>query len=308
MRDVPYRNAAAFRAGVETRIKAEAASTRNRTVDQIRRQFLLQRFLVRVFANPDGPWVLKGGTGLIVRIPGARHSNDIDLLYAEHQALLADAVADLRRLAEELPKGDFLRFDIADPVLGGGQDGDHVVAQLRVTSYLGTAKYGGRFPIDLSLNQRAAEPVELVQPQPVVELPGSEPLPRFVLYPLAEQIADKLCAMYGKYGRDRNQPSSRYRDLVDLAIIIANQELDAARTAEALRDEAERRDIELPRKLTAPSTNWDAGYQQVAAGTLLPPELQTLSAALAIVAGCVEPLITGGVAEGIWNPHQMRWT
>lgn len=307
MRDEPYRSAAAFRAGVETRIKAEAAATPNRTVDQVRRQFLLQRFLVRVFANPDSPWVLKGGTGLIVRIPGARHSNDIDLLYAEHEALLANAVADLRRLAEQ-PTGDFLRFDITEPVIGGGQDFDHVIAQLKVISYIGTAEYGGRFPIDLSLNQRAAEPVELIQPRSVVELPGSEPLPQFVLYPLAEQVADKLCAMYGNYGRDRDQPSSRYRDLVDLAIIVTNQELDAARTAEALRDEAKRRDLELPTQLTAPSADWESGYRQVASGTLLPPELQSLNTALATVAGCFEPLLVGTRAEGTWRPHRLSWS
>lgn len=107
MREVPYRNATSFRAGVETRIKAEAAVTPHRTVDQVRRQFLLQRFLVRVFASPDSSWVLKGGTGLIVRIPGARHSNDIDLLYAEQEALLENAVTDLRRLAEQAPQETF---------------------------------------------------------------------------------------------------------------------------------------------------------------------------------------------------------
>ena len=47
MRDEPYRNAAAFRNGVETRIKAEARASSLRSVEQVRRQFLLQRFLVR---------------------------------------------------------------------------------------------------------------------------------------------------------------------------------------------------------------------------------------------------------------------
>jgi hypothetical protein len=142
----------------------------------------------------------------------------------------------------------------------------------------------------------------------LVELPGSEPLPQFVLYPLAEQVADKLCAMYGNYGRDRDQPSSRYRDLVDLAIIVTNQELDAARTAEALRDEAKRRDLELPAQLTAPSADWEAGYRQVAAGTLLPLELHTLSAALSAVAGCLEPVLAGSHTEGTWSPHRMSWS
>lgn len=307
MREAPYRNAAAFRAGIETRIKAASVAQPHRTVHQLRRQFLLQRFLVRVFASPGNRWVLKGGAGLIVRIPSARHSNDIDLLYAEHEALLTDAVADLRRLADEPLVGDFLRFDIADPVIGTGQDAHHLVAQVKVTAYVGIAEYGGRFPVDLSLNQGAAEPVERVQPRPVVELPGSQPLPQFVLYPLAEQIADKVCAMYGRYGRDGDQPSTRYRDLVDLAVIITHQELDAARTAEALRDEAKRRALELPSRFTVPSTDWEAGYRQAAAGTLLSPELRAFSAALAAVAECLEPLLTGTRIQGDWKPDQMRW-
>jgi predicted nucleotidyltransferase component of viral defense system len=305
MRDEPYRNAAAFRSGVETRIKTEAHSTSLRTVEQVRRQFLLQRFLVRVFAEPDSRWVLKGGTGLIVRIPGARHSNDIDLQYPQPEALLAEAVADLRRLAQRMPTGDYLRFEIADPQPGGGQDVDHVVAQVKVIASIGIAEYG-RFPVDLSLNQRPAEPVERIQPRPVVDLPGSDPLPRFVLYPLAEQVADKLCAMYSRYGRNRDQPSSRYRDLVDLAIIITHQELEAARMAEALRDEAKRRDLDLPGQFIAPSAEWLTGYRQAASGTILPPELHALDGALAAVAECLGPLLTG-TAQGTWDPHAFRW-
>lgn len=305
MRDEPYRNAAAFRNGVETRIKAEARATTLRSVEQVRRQFLLQRFLVRVFAEPDNRWVLKGGTGLIVRIPGARHSNDIDLQYPSPDALLDEAVADLRRLVRQVPVGDYLRFEIADPRPGGGQGADHMVAQLKVIASIGVSEYG-RFPVDLSLNQRVAEPVERIQPRPVVELPGSDPLPEFVLYPLAEQVADKVCAMYSRYGQDRNQSSTRYRDLVDLAIIVTHQELHAVRVAEALRDEAKRRDLDLPDRLTAPSSQWHAGYRQSASGTILSPALHDLDGALRAVGECLEPLIAGK-AEGRWDPLAFRW-
>lgn len=305
MRDEPYRTAASFRAGVEARIKAEARASSFRTIEQVRRQFLLQRFLVRVFAASNAPWVLKGGTGLIVRIPGARHSDDIDLLYPRPEAIVAEAVADLRRLAHAAPAGDFLRFEVGDPRIGNGQGVDHVVAQAKVIAYLGVAEYG-RFPVDLSLNQRIAEPVERIQPRPVVELPGAEPLPEFVVYPLAEQVADKLCAMYGRYGGELDLPSTRYRDLVDLVIILTDQELDAVRTAEALREEAKRRDLELPTKLTAPSELWRDGYAKTAAGTMLPPTLRTLEPALNVVASCFAPLLRG-VMEGTWDPAELRW-
>lgn len=189
----PYRSLSAFRAGVERSVKAEAAA-RGVPADRVRRQLILQRFLARVFNEPATSWILKGGTSLIVRNPAARYSKDIDLYYVAADQEVAAAVEDLRRLTGELLVGDMFTFTIADPERGSGQDIDHVVAKLKVAAYIGVAEYGGNFPVDLSLNQRAAEPIELLQPRPVVDLPGSDPLPRFALYPLPEQVADKtLC-------------------------------------------------------------------------------------------------------------------
>ncbi|MBA2324515.1 MAG: nucleotidyl transferase AbiEii/AbiGii toxin family protein [Pseudonocardiales bacterium] len=54
---------------------------RGRTYNQVALEFALQRFLARVFADADSPWVLKGGTSLLVRLAGARHSRDLDLLH-----------------------------------------------------------------------------------------------------------------------------------------------------------------------------------------------------------------------------------
>ncbi len=301
----PYRSTNAFRSGVEAEVKAVAARNPNRSADQVRRQFLLQRFLVRVFSQSDSNWVLKGGTGLLVRIPNARHSGDIDLLYPYHEALLSEAVAELRRIAAQAPSGDYLRFEIADPRPRTGQDLDHVVAQLKVVSYLGAAEYGSWFPIDLSLNQRIAEPVERIQPKPIVVLPGGDPLPEFILYPLPDQIADKLCAMYCTYGA--GQPSSRFRDLVDLLLIVTTQSFDAARTAHAIRAEAERRGIKLPEELTAPSPQWRGGYQRIASDTILPRHLQVLDTALLSVGRCLEPLLSGEITDGTWEPEEIYW-
>lgn len=307
MRTEPYPNPATFRAGVETRLKAEARANPRLAVNDLRRQFVLQRFLARVFAEPDTRWVLKGGTGLIVRIPGARHSNDIDLVNAQPDVLVDDAIEDLRELTKPAPPGDLLRFEITDPTYGDGQDPDHVVARLKVVPYLGAAEYAGRFPIDLSINQRNAEPVELVQPRSVIDLPGVEPLPAFALYPLAEQVADKVCAMYGRYGRDGDRSSTRYRDLVDLTLIVTHQKLDGARTAAALKGEADRRGLELPRRLTAPNAEWQRNYPKIAAETVLPSSLHVLEAALEIVASCVEPLLDDVVVKGTWDPNRLQW-
>lgn len=307
MRGEPYQNGAGFRAGVETRLKLEARAHPRLAINDLRRQFVLQRFLARVFTDSSTRWVLKGGAGLIVRIPGARHSNDIDLVNPQPDVLVDEAVADLRARTERALTGDFLRFEIGDPLYGAGQDEGHTVAQVKVVPYIGATAYAGRFPIDISLNQRKADPVEFVQPKPVVDLPGVQPLPAFALYPLAEQVADKLCAMYGRYGREGDRTSTRYRDLVDLALVVTHQELDAARTATALAGEAARRNLELPRRLTAPNGEWHANYPKIAAGTVLPGNLHALEPALETVAQCLEPLLDGAVVKGTWDPDQLRW-
>jgi hypothetical protein len=103
---------------------------------------------------------------------------------------------------------------------------------LRVTCYTGATPFE-RFTIDLSTRTHVVAKLDRVHPEPVIELAGAEPLPEFVLYPLPDQIADKVCAMYGRYGAT-NMPSTRYRDLVDLLLIATTNELDAMLTIRAL--------------------------------------------------------------------------
>jgi hypothetical protein len=53
-----YGSDRAFLAALKDRVKAQTAA-RGRTFAQIEREFLLQRFLARVFCDPDAGWVLK---------------------------------------------------------------------------------------------------------------------------------------------------------------------------------------------------------------------------------------------------------
>jgi predicted nucleotidyltransferase component of viral defense system len=92
---MPSLSAAAFRASVRDRLKTEAKKC-GRPVKELQREFVLQRFLARVFAAADSPWVLKGGTGLLIRLPGARYSQDLDLLHLSEN--LEAAIEELKEL------------------------------------------------------------------------------------------------------------------------------------------------------------------------------------------------------------------
>lgn len=70
------------------------------TPGQVRRQWVVKTVLVALFLHdPDG-WLLKGGTDMMLRLPEARHSKDVDLATALSPA---EAVDELRDALAEAP-------------------------------------------------------------------------------------------------------------------------------------------------------------------------------------------------------------
>jgi hypothetical protein len=71
-----YRSEGARKTALLTKIRT-LAPQRGLSPQALRREYVLQRFLALLFAAQPSPWVLKGGSGLLIRLPGARHSEDI---------------------------------------------------------------------------------------------------------------------------------------------------------------------------------------------------------------------------------------
>ncbi|HEX6506096.1 MAG TPA: nucleotidyl transferase AbiEii/AbiGii toxin family protein, partial [Chloroflexota bacterium] len=125
-------------------------------------------------------------------------------------------------------------------------------------------------------------------------------------YPLVDHIADKLAAMFERYGTT-NAPSIRYKDLVDLVAIVTQASVPAAEQFAALKSEAQRRGISLPGRFTVPERElWESGYAAEAQRSLL-RSARTLDEALAIVTPFVDPLLDGG-AGGVWDRASGRWS
>lgn len=292
-----YATATAFRRALEDRLKRQAAA-RNQPLEQLRREFLFQRYLALIFAEPGSTWVLKGGASLLMRLPEARYSKDLDLLNLELDP--EQAVAELRTLTTPRP-GDQLRFVISDAVT---YSAINPVSEITVTAYIGN-QYGS-FSIDLATELHLIGAPDRIQPTPVVDLPGLSPLPEVMAYPLPDQIADKICAMYEHHGQ-AGHPSTRYRDLVDLAIIINTSILDATAILDAIQTESQRRSIQLPDGIVSPGPAWAAGYASTAKTTKLDPQLKTLDNVLTHIAQCLDPLLNGTRTSGTWNPAT-GWT
>lgn len=285
----------AFRRALEDRLKAEAKS-RGRSFEELRREFLFQRFLAMIFSAPDGQWVLKGGASLLMRLADARFSKDLDLLRMGRLSP-EQAIVELRELT--VPRdGDHLMFVTED---GVHYSTVNPVVEISVTAYIG-AKYG-QFPIDLATELHLLAAPERIRPRPVVDVPGLPTLPELVVYPLTDQVADKVCAMFELYGQSQS-PSSRYRDLLDLALIVSTSELDGRQLSLAVASETRRRKVIMPAAMQSPGPNWPGGYSAIARRSRIATGLHEMSAALHVVGACLNPIMSGDRTDGTWHPDR----
>lgn len=279
--------------------KARARSRNSgRTVPELRAEFLLQCFLSRLFAEPASPWILKGGTGLLMRVPQARHSQDLDLARLDNIEIEV-AIAELRRVGGPSVR-DPLVFDVKNVArMRGATEG----YRMNVTVRHGVAEIG-KFPIDLALGvelygQVVAEPVE-----PILTMRGVEPPPPMRIYPVPDQIADKLAAMYEVHS---GAASTRYRDLVDLVIIVQRLSFGAVETRAAIEAEFERRGLQfLEVPLTVPSALWPDGFGRIARDSGLKGPLRDVEVALQFVGDCLSPLL-GLRLPAEWDPNGYSW-
>jgi hypothetical protein len=288
-----YTTPAAFRRALTDKLK-EAASASPWAFSQLQRQVAYDRLLERLYVVDDG-WIVKGATALLARELGVRGSLDVDVYRAVAQEI---AEADIRRAAA-LDIGDWFRFEIgqATPIANNS-------IRVPVNAIIGTTTWTA-FHIDLSgTDLRMTGQPENVPPVargiiPEVEQRG------YRAYPLVDHVADKVAATYERYGKMGN-PSTRYRDLVDLVAIVRGASIKADAQSTALRSEFERRGIALPGSFDVPDrTLWEAGYAAEAKRSLL-EAAQTLDEALAVVRPFLDPLLQGR-ANGVWGKQQ-RWS
>jgi hypothetical protein len=264
----------------------------------VQREFYLQVFLARIFGAPDARWVLKGGTGLLIRMPGARYTKDIDLLHTDQD--VDGALAEIREICG-VRDGDPFRFIMdGSELMSGGVDG----VRIKIAVFLGTAELE-RFTIDLSTRLEFVGRIDWRSPTPVIDLDELvSPLPKVALYPLPDQLADKVCAMFETHPTG---VSGRYRDLVDLVLIIRECEFDARTVCIALAAESTRRRLQLPPSMYAPGPDWSRGYPATARDTDLRPELRVLETALDYVRACLDPVLSGLVTTHTWSPQGHTW-
>jgi Nucleotidyl transferase AbiEii toxin, Type IV TA system len=291
-----YGSPDAFRRALTDRLRAAARESRW-NLPQLQRQMGYDRLLERLYFIDDG-WIVKGAAALLARDIGVRASIDIDVYLAKARDV---AESELREAASR-DIGDWFRFELGPSRPSG--DGSPGI-RLPVVAYVGAAEWA-RFHVDLVGSDivMTGTPDD-VPPLARVAMPDVEQR-GYRAYPLVDHTADKFAAILQRYG-SREQPSTRYRDLVDLVPMLGALTVDASEQAAALSSEARRRSLTLPRAFDVPDRGmWEQGYASEAKRSLL-TYATTLDEALALVRPFIDPLLDGSAA-GRWDRREHRWT
>lgn len=269
-----------FRNSLKARLRNRAQELGTRDANQLHQSFLMETFLGRVFDDPSSEWVLRGGMNMLARIPTARHTTDIDLIDGES--------AQLEQTRERIKA--FTGASERDPFEMDLSFGEAMTGHASGFSAAVTVTYRGepfgRFTLDVETEHAFVGAVRMTPVTPVVSLPQISPVTQMRLYPLEDQVADKTAAMYQTH-RGGLRPSTRYRDLIDLALIASTPGLepDVPTVREALRVQAQARGIEdLPAAYVVPHEAWREGYERATAKVPhLPGRIKELDSALALV-------------------------
>ena len=234
---------------------------------------------------------------MLARLAVARHSMDIDLS-ADFDAAHA-ALHQLRLIADH-DLHDHFTFVLAEPrALVKGIEG----VRVPVTAQLGPRMFE-RFSVDLVTGAQITATPEAARPLDLLgDLPGLV-RPDYRLYPLVDTLADKVLAITEQHGE---RPSTRFRDLVDIMLILGSSAIDATALRRALASEHRRRGRSVNASFAVPDESlWRAGYARTVADAPNVTE-RTLDQALPLAKAFLDPILGGAVTCGRWNPATKAW-
>lgn len=277
------------------------------TVDAQIRQARFDRFLSRVFADGEqSEWLLKGGMSMLARVPRSRTTKDVDLAAQQARDLVEAERALTELVAVDL--GDHLTFRLIRSAPTGLGDNQPGVATRRYFFACIDVDHDTQIDtvtVDVVVGPPPVGHPEVVEPanrlhlrQPLVTYP-------YRLYPMADQIADKVCATM-----DTNYPggkrSSRVKDLVDLVVLAHTQSVDLRELGAAIAAKRILSGIAPFEHFDIPS-DWTRTYPTTAKG-VPSAEAFTSETAATLVAAFIDPAIDNTSNTGTWNPLKLAWS
>ncbi|PID50936.1 MAG: hypothetical protein CR980_01025, partial [Propionibacteriales bacterium] len=281
----PYASPSAVEAAIKNAAKQAWKLDPTLSISERIRMEYHNRFLCRVFGDRTAnEWVLKGGSNMLARVASTRVTHDLDLLRSNHSA--ESALVELGRLAAA-DIGDFFSFRQTDqrPLATGRQQPYLEGYRVEFGVYIGRA-LKSNLGIDLVTNSLVTDRIDVVRPASALNLPRLPSAP-YRLYPVVDQIADKVSATHDVYsGRE----SSREKDLVDLVVLALTQRIDGSKLERAIRMEAAVHETALPRTFQTPR-GWGKGYSEIASGIPVCSNHETIDAAKSLMASFIDPVL-----------------
>lgn len=277
------------------------------SVDAKMRQARFDRFLSRVFADgEESEWLLKGGMSMLARVPRARTTKDVDLA-----SLQAADLADAERALSELVAvnlGDHLTFRLIRSTPTGQGDNQPGVATRRyffACLDIDTSAQVDTITVDVVVGPPPVGRVEVIEPanrlhlrRPLVTYP-------YRLYPIVDQIADKVCATV-----DTNYPggkrSSRVKDLVDLVVLAHTQSVELTELRAAIEAKRLLNGLVPFDHFDIPES-WIRTYPSTAKGVPT-AETYTAETAAPLVASFIDPALDKNSNPAAWDPESLTWS
>lgn len=261
------------------------------------------RFLSRVFADGDrSEWLLKGGTAMLARVARSRATRDLDL--ASTSAADLDAAQDALERVASRDLGDHLHFQLVS-VKETGRGENQPGVRTRRLVFAGQDVNTGRrlfdVPVDLVVGPPPIGTVETKEPSHRMRLGRPLPTHSYRLFPIADQIAEKVTATMSTYvGR----PSSRVKDLIDLVTIARTQVVNLSELQAALDAKRALSRLEPFGEFSVPG-EWERSYRPLSVRTPAVGETRTLVSATELVKRLVDPaLVDERVDKHLtWSPR-----
>lgn len=159
--------------------------------------------------------------------------------------------------------------------------------------------------IDVVVGTSMSGEPDLVAPMTPLTVAGLVRAP-YRTFPLADHLADKLCAIIGTYRAGQSvRSSSRIKDLVDIALIASTQHVSGPALRSAIIANTAHRGLTIPDTFAVPEeASWRRGYATVAAD--VPGKAPTFDEAVALASALLNPALSAPI-DGEWDPVVSKW-
>lgn len=159
----------------------------------------------------------------------------------------------------------------------------------------------GKLNIDLAVGTALTGEITRQHPEGRLDLPSLVSHP-YRLYPVVDQIADKVCATMTSFS---GKESSREKDLVDLVVLALTQTIDGSQLRTAILTESARRQMTIS-EFSVPRS-WGLGYSRLSSMVSHCADYRTVERATTLVRALIEPALNGSVEGWFWSPQSTTW-